>query len=238
MKKKKLWILLIVVLFVCSLTSVLFNYKNIKRNIEIAKEEQVEKERKEEMLKQDLISPVLILKQDKLIMYQGDELNYKSFIKEATDNLEGDLTDRVKYTKIDTSKTGEFYVDYEVSDYRVSKLVKMDILLNGDIVDALSVIVHEDFAYNKGREIVTKLRKTIPRQMFEVPIQASIGSKVIARENVSAMKKNVLAKCYGGDVSRKRKLLEKQKEGKKKMKMIGSVEVPKEAFLKLLSDEE
>ena len=103
MKKKKLWILLIVVLFVCSLTSVLFNYKNIKRNIEIAKEEQVEKERKEEMLKQDLISPVLILKQDKLIMYQGDELNYKSFIKEATDNLEGDLTDRVKYTKIDTS---------------------------------------------------------------------------------------------------------------------------------------
>lgn len=116
MKKKKLWILLIVVLFVCSLTSVLFNYKNIKRNIEIAKEEQVEKKRKEEMLKQDLISPVLILKQDKLIMYQGDELNYKSFIKEATDNLEGDLTDRVKYTKIDTSKTGEFYVDYEVSD--------------------------------------------------------------------------------------------------------------------------
>lgn len=116
MKKKKLWILLIVVLFVCSLTSVLFNYKNIKRNIEIAKEEQVEKEIKEEMLKQDLISPVLILKQDKLIMYQGDELNYKSFIKEATDNLEGDLTDRVKYTKIDTSKTGEFYVDYEVSD--------------------------------------------------------------------------------------------------------------------------
>ena len=116
MKKKKLWILLIVVLFVCSLTSVLFNYKNIKRNIEIAKEEQVEKERKEEMLKQDLISPVLILKPDKLIMYQGDELYYKSFIKEATDNLEGDLTDRVKYTKIDTSKTGEFYVDYEVSD--------------------------------------------------------------------------------------------------------------------------
>lgn len=128
MKKKKLWILLIVVLFVCSLTSVLFNYKNIKRNIEIAKEEQVEKERKEEMLKQDLISPVLILKQDKLIMYQGDELNYKSFIKEATDNLEGDLTDRVKYTKIDTSKTGEFYVDYEVSD-SVSNVIKARLLV-------------------------------------------------------------------------------------------------------------
>lgn len=128
MKKKKLWILLIVVLFVCSLTSVLFNYKNIKRNIEIAKEEQVEKERKEEMLKQDLISPVLILKQDKLIMYQGDELNYKSFIKEATDNLEGDLTDRVKYTKIDTSKTGEFYVDYEVS-YSASNVINARLLV-------------------------------------------------------------------------------------------------------------
>ena len=128
MKKKKLWILLIVVLFVCSITSVLFNYKNIKRNIERAKEEQVEKERKEEMLKQDLISPVLILQQDKLIMYQGDELNYKSFIKEATDNLEGDLTDRVKYTKIDTSKTGEFYVDYEVSD-SASNVIKARLLV-------------------------------------------------------------------------------------------------------------
>ena len=128
MKKKKLWILLIVVLFACSLTSVLFNYKNIKWYIEIAKEEQVEKERKEEMLKQDLISPVLILKQDKLIMYQGDELNYKSFIKEATDNLEGSLTDRVKYTKIDTSKTGEFYVDYEVSD-SASNVIKARLLV-------------------------------------------------------------------------------------------------------------
>lgn len=116
MKKKKIWILLIAVLFASSLTSVLFNYKDIKRNIEISKEEKAEQEAKETMLKQDLISPVLILKQDKLIMYQGDELNYKSFIKEASDNLEGDLTDKVKYTKIDTSKTGEFYIDYEVSD--------------------------------------------------------------------------------------------------------------------------
>ena len=185
----------------------------------------------------EFIGPVMTLCQNKRGIYDTTE-----YIDETRVNIHYyiplgeiiyDFYDKLKsYTK------GYASFDYEVSDYRVSKLVKMDILLNGDIVDALSVIVHEDFAYNKGREIVTKLRKTIPRQMFEVPIQASIGSKVIARENVSAMKKNVLAKCYGGDVSRKRKLLEKQKEGKKKMKMIGSVEVPKEAFLKLLSDEE
>ncbi len=185
----------------------------------------------------EFIGPIMTLCQNKRGIYDTTE-----YIDETRVNIHYyiplgeiiyDFYDKLKsYTK------GYASFDYEVSDYRVSKLVKMDILLNGDIVDALSVIVHEDFAYNKGREIVTKLRKTIPRQMFEVPIQASIGSKVIARENVSAMKKNVLAKCYGGDVSRKRKLLEKQKEGKKKMKMIGSVEVPKEAFLKLLSDEE
>lgn len=185
----------------------------------------------------EFIGPIMTLSQNKRGIYDTTE-----YIDETRVNIHYyiplgeiiyDFYDKLKsYTK------GYASFDYEVSDYRVSKLVKMDILLNGDIVDALSVIVHEDFAYNKGREIVTKLRKTIPRQMFEVPIQASIGSKVIARENVSAMKKNVLAKCYGGDVSRKRKLLEKQKEGKKKMKMIGSVEVPKEAFLKLLSDEE
>ncbi len=185
------------------------------------------------MLPKEYVGPVMELCQSRRGIYVTME-----YVDDSRVILKYELPlNEIIYDFFDSLKSrtkGYASLDYEISDYRRSKLVKLDILLNGEMVDALSFIVHEDSAYKRGRKMAEKLKKEIPRQMFEIPIQAAIGGKIIARETVSALRKDVLAKCYGGDISRKKKLLEKQKEGKKKMRQIGVVEVPQEAFMSVL----
>ena len=189
------------------------------------------------MTPSEYIGPIMELCQNKRGIYQDLE-----YIDETRNIVKYEIPlAEIVYDFFDKLKSyskGYASFDYQLSDYKVSKLVKMDIMLNGEVIDAFSTIVHKDFAYARGSLICGKLKDIIPRQLFEVPVQAAIGNKVIARTTIKAMRKDVLAKCYGGDISRKKKLLEKQKEGKKRMKSVGSVEVPQEAFMAVLSSDD
>ena len=186
------------------------------------------------MVPNEYIGPVMQLSQDKRGIYKDmvyiddnrNQLIYEMPLSEIIFEY---------FDKLKSVSRGYASLDYEIIGYRPGNLVKMDILINGEIVDALSIIVHRDFAYKRGQAITVKLKELLPKQQFEIPIQAAIGNKVIARTNIKSLRKDVLAKCYGGDISRKKKLLEKQKEGKKRMKAIGSVEIPQEAFMAVLS---
>lgn len=186
------------------------------------------------MTPQEFVGPIMELCQAKRGEYLDieyiDDLRRNVIYSIPLSEIVYDFFDKLK-----SCTKGYASFDYELTGYKTSKLTRMDILLNGEAVDALSTIVHKDFAYNRGKIICEKLKEIIPKQMFEVPIQAALQGKVIARTNIKAMRKNVLAKCYGGDISRKKKLLEKQKEGKKRMKAVGSVEIPQEAFMAILS---
>lgn len=186
------------------------------------------------MVPSDNIGPVMELSQSKRGIYKDmiyiddnrNQLIYEMPLSEIIFEY---------FDKLKSVSRGYASLDYELIGYRKSNLVKMDILLNGEMIDALSIIVHCDFAYNRGQKITAKLKELLPKQQFEIPVQAAIGNKIIARTNIKSLRKDVLAKCYGGDISRKKKLLEKQKEGKKRMKAVGSVEIPQEAFMAVLS---
>ena len=186
------------------------------------------------MVPSDNIGPVMELSQSKRGIYKDmiyiddnrNQLIYEMPLSEIIFEY---------FDKLKSVSRGYASLDYELIGYSKSNLVKMDILLNGEVIDALSIIVHRDFAYNRGQKITAKLKELLPKQQFEIPVQAAIGNKIIARTNIKSLRKDVLAKCYGGDISRKKKLLEKQKEGKKRMKAVGSVEIPQEAFMAVLS---